>query len=147
MRFSQAQLGRIFVIRLEDGDIVHEAVEQFARDQSIKAASLIIVGGADKGSTLVVGPEQGRAIPVVPMEHMLTDVHEVAGTGTLFLDEEGNPLLHMHIACGRNASSVTGCVRRGVKAWQILEIILFELLESSACRVSDPATGFKLLNP
>lgn len=147
MHFSQARPGRIFVLRLEDGDIIHEMVEQFARAQSIRAAGLIIVGGADKESTLVVGPAQGRAVPVVPMEHVLPDVHEVAGTGTLFPDEQGNPVLHMHIACGRNTSTITGCVRQGVKTWQILEIILFELLECSACRVSDPATGFKLLRP
>ncbi len=30
MKYSQARLGRIFVIRLEDGDIIHEELEKFA---------------------------------------------------------------------------------------------------------------------
>ena len=47
MKYSQAKQRRIFVIRLEDGDIVHEEIEKFARNQSIKAAALIIIGGAD----------------------------------------------------------------------------------------------------
>ena len=147
MRYSQAKQGRTFVLRLEDGDIVHEEIERFAREQSIEAAGLIIVGGADQGSKLVVGPEQGRAQPVVPMEHILDNVYEIAGTGTIFPDDQGNPVLHMHLACGRNASTVTGCVRRGVKVWHIMEVILFELVDTTAVRVLEPETGFKMLEP
>ena len=47
MKYSQAKQGHIFVIRLEDGDIVHKEIERFARNQSIKAAALIIIVGAD----------------------------------------------------------------------------------------------------
>lgn len=147
MKYSEGKQGRTFVIRLEDGDVVHEEIQTFAREKSINAAALIIVGGADEGSKLVVGPEQGRAKPVVPMEHVLGDVHEVAGTGTLFPDEEGNPVLHMHMACGRNASTVTGCVRRGVKVWHVMEAILFELVDTTAVRAFDADTGFALLEP
>ena len=147
MKYSQARQGRIFIIRLEDGDVVHEEIEKFARDQSIKAAALIIIGGADKGSKLVVGPEQGRETPVVPMEYILDNVHEIAGTGTLFPNDEGNPVLHVHMACGRKSSTVTGCVRRGVKVWHIMEVILFELVDTTGIRVFEPETGFKLLKP
>ena len=62
MKYSEAKQGRIFIVRLEDGDIVHEEIEQFAREQSIKAAALIIIGGADKDSKLVVGPEAGAVV-------------------------------------------------------------------------------------
>ena len=101
----------------------------------------------DKGSNLVVGPKHSRKEPVEPMEHILDDAHEVAGTGTIFPDEENNPVLHMHIACGRKKSTITGCVRKGVKTWHILEVILFELTDTAARRVMDPKTGFKLLEP
>lgn len=147
MKYSEAKQGRTFVIRLEDGDVVHEEIERFAREKAIHAAALIIVGGADRGSRLVVGPEQGRSNPVMPMEHLLENVHEIAGAGTLFAGEDGNPVLHMHIACGRKNSTVTGCVRKGVKVWHIMELILFELTETTAVRTHDPATGFQLLSP
>jgi len=147
MKYSQAKQGRVFVVRLEDGDIVHEEIEKLARKESIRAGALIIVGGADAGSRFVVGPEQGRAQSVVPMEHMMDNVHEVAGTGTLFPDDEGNPVLHMHMACGRNESTITGCVRSGVRVWQVMEAILFELVDSTGVRVPDTETGFKLLQP
>jgi len=147
MKYSQAKPGRVFIIRLEDGEIVHQEIEKFAREQSISAAALIVVGGAAENSKLVVGPQQGAARPVEPVEHILDNVHEIAGTGTLFPDDEGNPLLHMHMACGRNASTITGCIRTGVKVWQMMEVILIELADTTGMRVLDPALGFKLLIP
>ena len=147
MKYAEAKQGRIFIIRLEDGETVHEEIEKFAREQSITAAAMIIVGGADEGSKLVVGPERGRSKTINPMEHILDNVHEIVGTGTLFPDEEGNPTIHMHMACGRNANTVTGCIRNGVKVWQIMEVVLFELIDTTGKRVLDPNLGFKLLNP
>ena len=147
MKYSEAKPGRVFVIRLEDGDILHEEIEKFASEKSIKAASLIAVGGADAGSGLIVGPENGRSTPVIPMRLELDNVHEIAGTGTLFPDKDGNPILHMHMACGRKDSAVTGCVRAGVKVWQVMEVILYELTDTDAARLPDEATGFALLQP
>ncbi len=147
MKYSEAKPGRIFVIRLEDGDVVHEAIEQFAKDQGIHAASLIVLGGADRGSTLVTGPEQGKATTIVPKTHVLDNVHEVTGTGTLFPNEAGEPVLHMHMACGRGFSTATGCIRNGVKVWQVMEVIVHELVGSTGTRRPDKATGFELLIP
>jgi predicted DNA-binding protein with PD1-like motif len=147
MRYSEAKYGRVFVIRLEDGDILHECIEKFARENDVKAGFLMAVGGADKGSKLVVGPEEGRAENINPMEYILDEVHEITGTGTLFPDEKGEPKLHMHIACGRKETAKTGCVRKGVKVWHILEIVLVELTDTEAKRVMDEKTGFELLEP
>ena len=147
MKYSEAKYGRIFVIRLEDGDILHECVEEFARENSIKAGFLISVGGADKGSKLVVGPEEGRAASINPMEYVLNEVHEITGTGTIFIDEQGEPKLHMHVAGGRKDTTKTGCVRKGLKVWHIMEIVLVELKSSKAMRKLDKNTGFELLEP
>ncbi len=146
MKYSPAKPGRIFVLRLEDGEVLHEIVEQFARDHQIGAASLIAVGGADAGSRLVVGPAAGRTAPLQPMEHILDEAHEIAGVGTLFPDAAGQPVLHMHLAAGRRGQTITGCVRRGVRVWHVLEIIIQELTGTPACRRLDPATGFELLS-
>jgi predicted DNA-binding protein with PD1-like motif len=145
VKFSECKPGRIFVLCLENGDIVHEEIEQFAREHSIRAASLIIIGGADKGSKLIVGPEKENELPVTSLEYVLENVHEIAGTGTLFPDDQGKPVLHLHMACGRKSFTRTGCIRRGVKVWHIMEVVLFELLESKGKRVFDPETGFTLL--
>jgi len=147
MQFSEAKQGRTFIIRLEDGEIVHETLEKFAIDQNITAAGIIILGGADKGSRLVVGPQQSRNLPIMPMQHELYEAHEVTGTGTLFPDEEGKPILHLHMACGREENTVTGCIREGVKVWHVMEVIMFEMTGTTATRKPDPEIGFKLLIP
>jgi predicted DNA-binding protein with PD1-like motif len=147
MKYSEANQGRIFILRLEDGEILHETVEAVALEHSIAAAAVIAVGGADEGSKLVVGPKHGRSEVIMPMEHILDDVHEIAGVGTIFPGKDNKPVLHMHIAGGRNGRAVAGCVRRGVRVWQVLEVILFELVDSSARRVLDKQLGFELLEP
>ncbi len=147
MKYSEAKQGRVFVIRLEDGDTVHEELERFAKEHGIRAASLIILGGADSGSMLIVGPEDGRSDAIAPMTTVLRDVHEVAGVGTIFPNAAGEPVVHCHIACGRKDDTTTGCIRAGVQAWQVMEVILYELVDSSGLRTLDDATGFELLQP
>jgi predicted DNA-binding protein with PD1-like motif len=147
MKYSEAKMGRIFIVRLEQDEILHEVIEKFALDRKITAAACIALGAADRGSRFVVGPVDGGARPVVPMEHLLAEAHEVAGTGTIFPDDEGRPMLHMHLATGREGSTITGCVRKGVKVWQIIEVIIFELLDTEAVRRKAEPVGFFVLEP
>ncbi len=147
MKYSQARQGRIFVLRLEDGEVVHEVIETFAAEQKIMAATLLILGGADDGSRLVVGPETDRGLPLTPMERVLENAHEVTGTGTLFPGEDDTPLLHMHMACGRKDKTTTGCIRAGVKVWHVMEVVIFELLDTTAKRAVEQPLGIKLLQP
>ncbi|MGR3177016.1 MAG: PPC domain-containing DNA-binding protein [Candidatus Anammoxibacter sp.] len=147
MKFTEAKQGRIFVMRLEHNETLHEVIEKFAVDMDIKAASLNVIGGANKDSKIIVGPENGETRPVVPMEYTLKNVHEIIGTGTIFPDSTGKPILHMHIASGRSDSTITGCIRSGVKVWQVVEVVLFELTDTKAIRKYDNETGFELLSP
>lgn len=146
MRYSEARPGRVFVIRLEHGEILHREIERFAAENAIKRAVLIVLGGADKGSRLIVGPEDGDKIPVKPVTRELYGAHEIMGSGTIFPDEEGSPILHLHISCGRGEGVATGCARAGVKVWHVVEVILMELVENSAIRAMEKI-GFKLLSP
>lgn len=147
MKYSQGKTGRVFVLRLEDGEVIHEVLESFAADRRVEAAVITIVGAADKGSRLVVGPKRGDDMPPIPMERQLNEAYEIEGVGTIFPNEDGKPVLHMHIACGRDDISITGCVRRGVKVWKVAEVVIIELLGVSARREVDAKTGFELLVP
>jgi predicted DNA-binding protein with PD1-like motif len=146
VKYAGATLGRALVVRLEDGDVVHESIEAAARAEGISRAAVLLLGGADDGSLVVVGPEQSRAETIVPMERVLRGAHEVAGVGTIFPDESGQPVLHLHAAFGRDGQVVAGCIRKGVLTWVVGEAIVIELLGSAAARRLDPATGFELLD-
>ena len=145
MKYSEARLGRVLVVRLEDGDVVHSCLEQAARAEGIARAAVLLLGGAGAGSRLVVGPDDPAADPIVPLERVLTGVHEMAGVGTLFPDEAGTPRLHLHAAFGRDDRVMAGCIRKGVTTWVIGEAVIIELVGSDARRAVDPGTGFELL--
>jgi len=146
MKYNEAKMGRVFVIRLEEGDDLHGSLERFAAEKGIESAAVIAIGGAKDGSRLVVGPENPDASPVYPMELALNGVHEIAGVGTIIKGEDGIPVLHMHASAGRSVRAHTGCTRAGVKVWQVMEVIVFEIIDSGAVRKSDPVTGFTLLS-
>ena len=67
--------------------------------------------------------------------------------GVLAPREDGRPVLHIHAALGRSGATLTGCLRHGVSTWVVGEVILYEILDSSAARLKDPETGFTLLEP
>ena len=145
MKYSQAELGRVFILRLEDGDRIPDVIEDFAFEKEIEAAAVQFLGGADKGSKVIVGPEDGAASEPEPLVTSLPGVSEAAGVGTLFQNEVGQPVLHLHSAFGRGGKTITGCNRAGVDVWHIGEVIIMELKNSSALRKKDPETGFELL--
>ena len=121
MRFTEAKLGRVFVLRLHDGDRLPDVLEAFAAEKSVSTALCFFLGGAKENSRVVVDPKDGNALPPEPMVTLLEGVHEACGVGTIFADEDGKPKLHMHSSFGRSENTVTGCVRMGVDVWQIGE--------------------------
>ncbi len=147
MRYCETNGNRIFIIRLEDGEIVQDSIEEFAAAKNIRYAKLQLIGGVDKGSILIVGPKNGRSEIIDPMKHTLHEMHEAIGNGTIFPDANGIPRLHCHLACGREDQTICGEIREGVKVWHVMEVVLTELNECDVSRKKDLATGFELLYP
>ena len=145
MQYQEGTIGRVFALRLEDGERLPDTLEAFARDKNINAALVIYVGGAKGGSRLVVGPEAAAGEAIVPLVHTLSGIQEVLGVGTLFPDETGNPVLHLHAATGREGDATVGCSRAGVDVWLVGEVIILEILGTKGCRRPEPPSGFALL--
>ena len=145
MQFTEANLGRVFVLRLHDGDHLPDVLESFAEKYNVKSALCFFLGGAKDSSRVVVGPRNGDAVPPEPMITLLEGVHEVCGVGTIFVDKERKPKLHMHASFGRKEETITGCVRMGVDVWRIGEVVMFELAGTAAHRAVDKETGFEFL--
>lgn len=144
MQYSEGSIGRIFTIRLEDGDQVPVCIEQFAKDHEIKAGLCTLIGGIDKGN-IVVGPKDGNEFPPDPMLHAIDAAHEAAAIGTIFPGENGEPVLHMHAALGREGKTRTGCIRPGLDIWLVGEVVIIEILNTDMLRKKDPKSGFALL--
>ena len=54
MRSAEMRDGRVFVLRLEEGEILHEAIESFCLAEGVRNATVTAVGGVDAGSQFVV---------------------------------------------------------------------------------------------
>jgi predicted DNA-binding protein with PD1-like motif len=145
MQFTEAKFGRIFVLRLHDGDHLPEVLESFAAENNITTALCFFLGGVKEKGRVVVGPKDGNALPPEPMVTLLNGVHEACGVGTIFADEEGKPKLHMHASFGRKENTITGCVRMGVDVWRIGEVVVMELTGAMARRAKNKETGFEFL--
>jgi predicted DNA-binding protein with PD1-like motif len=145
MKSTEAKMGRVFILRLHDGDRLPNVLESFAAEKNVSTALCFFLGGAKENSRVVVGPVDGDAVPPEPMVTLLNGVHEACGVGTIFADEEGKPKLHMHTSFGRSENTVTGCVRMGVDVWQIGEVVMLELACEKTCRAKNKETGFEFL--
>ncbi len=83
---------------------------------------------------------------MVALVHSLSGSQEGFALGTLFPDERGAPVLHMHLASGREGDATVGCTRAVVQTWLVGEVVIIDILGTAACRKVDTASGFQLLD-
>ena len=146
MKVSEGKIGRVFVMRLEEGDRLPDCIEKFADDNGIHMGHVILVGGIG-GGQVVVGPRDSGERPPEPMLLPIDGAHEVAGVGVIAPGPDGKPQLHIHAALGRSGQTITGCLRPGVDTWIVGEAIIYEIVGVKMARLPDLDTGFALLSP
>ena len=144
MKATEGKIGRVFIIRLEDGDMLPMCIEKFARDNNILVGQIIMVGGIG-GGQVITGPRKSDEMPPEPMLIPLDGAHEVVSAGSIAPDKNGIPVVHMHAALGRSGKTTTGCLRPGVNAWLVGEVFIYEILGTTAVRAEDKRSGFELL--
>jgi len=145
MKAGEGKIGRVFVIRLEDGDVVPSCIERFAEEKGVSVGHVILVGGIG-GGEVVVGPRRSEERSPEPMLLPIDGAHEVVGVGVIAPGEDGKPVLHIHAALGRSGQTMTGCLRPGVTTWLVGEAILYEIIGVNVARTRDEASGFDLLD-
>jgi predicted DNA-binding protein with PD1-like motif len=144
MKASEGHVGRVFVLRLEDGDVVPDCIERFAQEKGISVGQVVLVGGIGSGE-IVVGPRDSEEMPPDPMLLPVDGAHEVVGVGIIAPAKVGKPVLHIHAALGRSGQTMTGCLRPGVTTWLVGEAIIYEIVGAKASRLPDKKSGFDLI--
>ena len=144
MKACEGRIGRVFVIRLEDGDVVPECIEHFAEENNVLVGQAILVGGIGAGD-VVVGPRHSEERTPEPILLPINGAHEALGVGILAPGEDSKPALHIHAALGRAGQTMAGCLRHGVTTWLVGEVILYEILGAEVVRIRDEQSGFELL--
>lgn len=142
MEYSTGRAGRIFAVRLFEGEDLYESIEAIAKKEAIKSAAVLITGGF-RAAEVVVGPKQEKP-KIVGNFKSFQGPGETLGVGTIYCSDEG-PKLHIHTAIGKGDETIVGCPRGGAKTFLILEITIIEIEGIEAARKPDADTGLNLL--
>ena len=142
MQYTSGKMGRIFLLKFKDDDILVDEIARFAKKEKIKTATLVFIGALKRGN-LVTGPKK----PVIPPEPnwvAFKDAWEVMGIGTIFTNQSG-PQIHVHTAMGKKRNTLIGCVRKKSKVFLVIEAVVYELKGVKATKEIDTKTGLNLL--
>jgi predicted DNA-binding protein with PD1-like motif len=143
MDYTRGTLGRIFLCKFQDDDIIIQELNSLARKEKIKTAVVHFIGALKEGH-LVTGPKK-PVIPPEPNWRTFRDGWEVMGIGTIFTSKRKGPQVHIHATMGQKDKMMTGCVRKDSKVFLVLEAVVFELKNIKATKDIDKKTGLNLL--
>jgi predicted DNA-binding protein with PD1-like motif len=141
MQYTEGQLGRVFVVRIDDGEDMLVSLRQFILDKNIQSGSITFLGALMNGR-MVTGPEE-PVIPPVPHFVMFEGGWEVFGVGTIYPGESG-PHIHYHASVGRSGHALTGCLREQAITYLIIEAVIMEFTGLKARREFDQKTQLHL---
>lgn len=142
MQYTKGNIGRLFLLKFKDDDVLLDELSLFTKKEKLKAAAMIFIGALKKGD-LVTGPRK-PVIPPEPNKVYFKDGWEVMGIGTIFTNKSG-PQIHIHGSMGKKQKVLTGCVRGKSKVFLVVEAVIFELKGVKAAKEIDPKTGLNLL--
>src|SRR5512145_1650229 len=134
MQYSEGQIGRVFVVRIDDGEDMLLSLRQFVLEKNIRAGSIHFLGALMSGR-MVTGPEE-PVVPPVPHFVMFEGGWEIFGVGTIY-PGEGGPHIHYHASVGRSGHALTGCLREKAVTYLIVEAVIMEFTGLSARREFD----------
>ena len=134
MQYTEGRIGRVFVVRVDDGEDLVVSLRRFICDKDIQAASIVFLGALMEGK-MVTGPEE-PVIPPDPHYVFFEGGWEVFGVGTVY-PGEGGPHIHYHCSVGRAGHALTGCLREKARTYLIVEAVIYEITGLSARREFD----------
>jgi len=137
MQYAEGQMGRIFVVRIDDREDFLVSMRRFVSEKGIHAGSIIFLGALMNGR-MVTGPEE-PVIPPLPHFVLFEGGWEVFGVGTIY-PGEGGPHIHYHASVGRAGHALTGCLREQATTYLIIEAVVFEFFGLQARREFDERT-------
>jgi len=142
MQYRTGQVGRVFVIKFEDGDDLIEGITEVASKEAVKAGFVYLLGGM-RSAGMVCGPKE-PVLPPEPSWEGFTDGREILGIGSIFL-KDGAPSIHLHGAVGKFGATLTGCVRKDAKVFLVVEALILEVTGINASKSVNEKTGIAML--
>jgi uncharacterized protein len=137
MQYSEGRLGRVFVVRIDDGEDFLAVMHEFVRNKAVQTGTILFLGALRQGR-LVTGPEEA-VLPPEPHYVMFEGGWEMVGIGTICPGDDG-PALHYHASVGRAGHALTGCLREKAVTYIVAEAIVLEFTGLDIRREFDEKT-------
>ncbi|MCK9299123.1 DNA-binding protein [Methanoculleus sp. YWC-01] len=141
MQYSEGQVGRIFTVRIDDGEDFLREIQRFVTAMNIQSGTIQFLG-AVRSAKIVTGPKE-PVIPPSPRGEEIFGGWELLGFATIYPGEDG-PSIHLHTAAGKGIRSLAGCLREKAEVYLVIEAIITEFVGISARRLPDEKTGVNL---
>lgn len=141
MQYSEGQVGRVFTVRIDDGEDFIQEIRRFVAAMNIQSGMIHFLG-AVRSAKIVTGPKE-PVIPPSPRGEEIFGGWELLGFATIY-PGEGEPSLHLHTVAGRGIRSLAGCLREKAEVYLVVEAVVTEFVGISARRLPDEKTGVNL---
>ena len=141
MQYSEGQVGRVFTVRVDDGEDLIKEIRRFVAAMNVQSGMVHFLG-AVRTATLVTGPKE-PVVPPTPRREEIFGGWELLGFATVHPGEDG-PSLHIHATAGRGIRSLTGCLRDKAEVYIVIEAIITEFVGITSRRLPDEKTGVDL---
>jgi predicted DNA-binding protein with PD1-like motif len=144
MQYTEGSMGRIFYVRIDDGEDFLSTITDFVQEKNIRAGVIQFLG-ALSGGVMVTGPEQ-EVLPPQPHFEQFSGGWELFGYATITPGTTA-PQIHFHGSAGRGKQAMTGCIRQNAKVYIIVEAVIMEITGLDIARQFDQHTGLTLPSP
>jgi Predicted DNA-binding protein with PD1-like DNA-binding motif len=141
MQYSEGRIGRVFVLRIDDGEDFLAVTREFVKTHAVTTGTILYLG-ALRQAKMVTGPEEA-VFPPDPHFVMFEGGWEMVGIGTITV-EDGSPAIHFHTSVGRAGHALTGCLREKAVTYIVAEAVILEFSGISIVRQFDEKTQVNL---
>ena len=141
MQYAEGRIGRVFMMRIDDGEDLIDELERFLGEKSIEHGIIHFLGALRDG-LMVTGPV-APIIPPIPHTEGIEGGWEILGIATVY-PSEGGPSLHLHTSAGHKQEALTGCLRERAQVYLVVEAVVMEITGIIGMRVPDQKTGVRL---
>jgi len=141
MQYSEGRIGRVFVLRIDDGEDFLGVTREFVKTHAVTTGTILYLG-ALRQAKMVTGPEEA-VYPPDPHFVMFEGGWEMVGIGTITM-EDGTPAVHFHTSVGRAGHALTGCLREKAVTYIVAEVVILEFSGMSIVRQFDEKTQVNL---
>ncbi len=124
MEYRSGSVGRIFVVRFDEGDDFLGGMKEMIVKEDIRSGWFHVLGGI-READVVTGPKEA-VMPPEPVWKEVREVKEVLGAGSIFWDGD-EPKIHLHTALGHHGDTLTACMRENTKVYLVLEVCIIEI--------------------